>query len=315
MFDPTRDCPDDQHPRPLLAAALVAAERGWPVFRLRPYSKIPAFKHWPTQATTNPALLTEWWRHLPYNVGIACGPAGLVVLDLDASHGHAPPPRWARHGVRHGRDVLALLAADRERPDPVDTYTVATPTGGEHRYFSAPAGIVLRNSTGDRGRGLGWHVDVRAGRGAIVAAGSVRRVHGCLTAYRVIRDDPVAPLPDWLTTLLAPSTLSPSGHELASRDRSSDRRVDAWLRAVASVVALAEPGTRHATLNAVAYSAGRLVGAGELDENEARAVLRSAAPVVADGRDRFTRREAERTIDDGLHAGRRHPRSLAEPAA
>jgi hypothetical protein len=34
--------------------------------------------------------------------------------------------------------VLARLAAEAGEPDPVDTYTVTTPSGGEHRYFLMP---------------------------------------------------------------------------------------------------------------------------------------------------------------------------------
>ena len=75
------------------------------------------------------------------------------MLDLDAGHGQLPPRRWARLGVRHGRDVLAVLADRAGQPDPVDTYTVATPSG-EHRYFLAPAERELRNSCAR----LGWKI-------------------------------------------------------------------------------------------------------------------------------------------------------------
>ena len=33
-------------PPPRLAAALCAAERGWPVFPVRPWSKYPAMRDW-----------------------------------------------------------------------------------------------------------------------------------------------------------------------------------------------------------------------------------------------------------------------------
>ena len=77
-------------------------------------------------------------------IGIACQPAGLLVIDLDAGHGHPPPP-WADLGVTHGRDVLRILADRAGAPDPINTYTVATPRG-EHRYFLTPPGVALRNS-------------------------------------------------------------------------------------------------------------------------------------------------------------------------
>lgn len=123
------------HPR--LAAALRAAERGWPVFPVRPYNKHPAVRDWEHRATCDREEIIRWWAAAPYNIGIACRAAGLVVLDLDAGHGHPPPP-WADLAVTHGRDVLRILADRAGQPDPVDTYTVATPNG-EHRSRSQPA--------------------------------------------------------------------------------------------------------------------------------------------------------------------------------
>src|SRR6187551_887091 len=116
--------------RPLLAAARAAAARGWPVFPVHPYSKHPAILDWENQATCDPDVLATWWQAAPYNVGIACGPAGLVVVDLDDGHGQDPPPEWAAHQVRGGREVFAILAS-RHQTAGTDTYTVATPSGGE----------------------------------------------------------------------------------------------------------------------------------------------------------------------------------------
>lgn len=115
-------------PRPRLAAALRAVERGWPVFPLYPYSKYPAVRDWENRATCDLDQITRWWATAPYNVGIACKPAGLVVIDLDAARGQRPPPQWAQLGVTHGRDVLRILAERAEQPDPIDTYTVVTPS-------------------------------------------------------------------------------------------------------------------------------------------------------------------------------------------
>jgi hypothetical protein len=195
-------------PLPRLVAALTAAGRGWPVFPLHPYSKYPAVRDWERRATCDPEELTRWWAAAPYNIDIACGPAGLVVLDLDTARSPQPPPDWAELGVTHGRDVLRILADRASQPDPVDTYTVATP-GGEHRYFRAPAEPQLRNTTGDRGAGLGWLIDTRATGGAIIAAGSVRRIHATLRPYRVLRDVDPVDLPPWLLTALTPRPVPP----------------------------------------------------------------------------------------------------------
>ncbi len=114
-------------PRPprLMRAALTTAADGHYVFPLWPRSKRPAVTGWETHATTNPDDIRRLWDTLSYNVGIACGPSGLHVLDLDDAHGDDPPDEWA--GARHGRDVLARLAREAGEPYPVDTYTVCTP--------------------------------------------------------------------------------------------------------------------------------------------------------------------------------------------
>jgi hypothetical protein len=133
------------------------------VFPLRPCSKVPAVKRWEASATTDPAQIADWWSNdpaCPTNVGTACGPAGLVVIDLDKIRG-ALSADWSVHGVHHGREVLALLARWAGEADPVDTFTVVTPSG-EHRYFSAPVDRRLGSTVGDSGRGLGPGVDVRA---------------------------------------------------------------------------------------------------------------------------------------------------------
>ena len=93
-----------------------------------------------------------------------------MVLDLDAAHGRQPPTSWDHLGVTHGRDVLRILAERAGQPDPIDTYCVTTPSGGEHRYYLAPTDRELRNTTGDTSTGLGWHIDTRATRRALKAA-------------------------------------------------------------------------------------------------------------------------------------------------
>ncbi|MFI6833712.1 bifunctional DNA primase/polymerase [Kribbella sp. NPDC050241] len=46
-------------------------------------SKAPAIEDWPHNATTDAEQITQWWRDAPYNLGVATGPSGLLVIDLD----------------------------------------------------------------------------------------------------------------------------------------------------------------------------------------------------------------------------------------
>ena len=72
---------------PLLRSVLSLAERGWHVFPCVPGGKRPALRgNWQGLATTDPDRLRACWARTAYNIGVACGPSGLVVIDLDTPH-------------------------------------------------------------------------------------------------------------------------------------------------------------------------------------------------------------------------------------
>jgi hypothetical protein len=316
----------------MLAAALAAAERGWPVIPLRPGAKVPALhgwdrcphtgacadRHqgWEQRATTDPTRIRTAWASRggrdPFNVGIACGPSGLVVLDLDtAKPGDQPPARLAElGGVHDGQDVLAVLAEQAGQPVPADTYTVATASGGLHLYYTAPAGTPLRNTAGERGRGLGWKIDTRAHGGQVVAAGSV--VAG--RPYRVVVDVDPAQLPGWLAQRLTPTPppLAPSGPIALATDGAAgrDRYVSAAVQGETAKVRAAPPDQRNATLYTASVALGQLVAGGALAEVDARAALLAAAGVHIAAR-AYSEREAHKTIASGIRAGANRPRQVA----
>lgn len=320
----------------LLAAALACAARGWHVFPLRPdrpnsadadEPKRPAFparctaehcdltdsrcraagRHvgWEERATTDPARIRRAWSTRPYGVGIACGPSRLVVVDLDVPKhpGDTPPPAW--EGARDGADVFAALAA--QQGGIVLTHTVVTPSGGSHLYYRHPeAGPQLRNTTSDRGRGLGWKVDTRAHGGYVVAAGST--VAG--RPYAVALDCDPAPLPGWVATLTAPPARP--AYRPAAVALPPDRRgryVAAAIRRQVDHLTAAAEGGRNAALFASAVALGQLVAGGALTDGDVYAVLEPAARSLP-GRRPLSDREIARTIASGLRVGARQPRHL-----
>jgi Bifunctional DNA primase/polymerase, N-terminal len=313
----------DERRTRMLDAALEAAARGWHVFPLRLNSKRPAFPGharedcdgtdprcrgghtgWEARATTDPGRIRRGWAVTPWNVGIACGPSRLVVVDLDTPKpGDTPPPEWDLPGVRTGADVLAVLCERAGQPWPSGTWTVATPSGGTHLYFAAPGdGPELRNTQGGNG-GLGWLVDTRAAGGLVVAAGST--VDG--RRYTVTCDEPPAPLPAWLAALLRPAELPPQEPVAVTLP---DGRAGGYLRrAVDGELArvLQSPARGHNTaLYRAAIALGQLAAGGMLDEHDVTAWLTDAAARVGQKPG-----ETARTIASGIRAGARRPRSVA----
>lgn len=286
-------------------AALAAAARGWHVFPLRPGDKRPAITDWETRATTDAERITRCWTHAPYNIGLATGPSRLVVVDLDLPKGpdDIPPADWALPGVTNGADVLAVLCERHGQPYPGDTFTVRTWSGGTHLYFTAPEGEPLRNTSGDKGNGLGWKIDTRAHGGYVVAPGSTFESR----PYETVRQAPVAPLPSWLAELLRPAPLPPQKPVTVAI--ATDRR-GKWLRAAVNGelerVSRAVEGERNKTLYVAAVALGQLAAGGELGEADVTEWLLTAALNVGQGE-----REARRTIASGLRAGANRPRTVA----
>ncbi|MFF4804014.1 bifunctional DNA primase/polymerase [Streptomyces sp. NPDC001351] len=299
-----------------LSAALDAASRGWHVFPLIPGDKRPAVTDWETRATTDRERITRCWTHAPYNVGIATGPSRLVVVDLDVPKGpdDTPPPAWTHPDIHDGVGVLFALRERHGDDGPLvacaphdgfaellpAAHIVKTPSGGTHLYYAAPDGEPLRNTAGK----LGWKVDTRAAGGYVVGAGSI--VNG--RPYTTVHDAPVAPLPDWLTTLLRPAPLPPQRPVTVSLT-THDRRGKFLNAALNGELARVTNSGAHQHNNALYYASvalGQLVAGGELDVYEVTEKLTEAALSVGQGE-----REARRTIASGLRAGANRPRTVA----
>lgn len=291
--------------RALLCAALEAAERGWHLFPLRPGDKRPAVTDWENRATTDPERVARCWAHAPYNIGVATGRSGLVVIDLDTAKHPAdvPPAECDRPDIHSGYDVfLALCKEHTGRAELApDTYTVRTPSGGTHLYFTAPEDIELRNTAGK----LGWKIDTRAHGGYVVGSGSVLATR--LDAYRAPVTVVPSPLPEWLVELLRPAPLPPQTP--ISVALASDRR-GKWLRSAVNGelerVRRSGDHQHNTALYLASVALGQLVAGGELGETDVTEWLTAAALQVGQGE-----REARRTIASGLGAGANRPRKVA----
>jgi bifunctional DNA primase/polymerase-like protein/D5-like protein/primase-like protein len=116
--------------------------------------KHPVGGGWQSRATHDATVITEQLTvHPTANVGIATGPcSGVFVLDVDPRHDG-------------DKSLEALETVQGRLPE---TLTCNTGGGGTHLFFRLPQCVVIPNSVGKIGAGL----DVKAGGGFVVAAGS-----------------------------------------------------------------------------------------------------------------------------------------------
>ncbi len=290
--------------------ALAAAARGWHVFPLTPGDKPPlkGFTDWETNATTDPDLIRRCWSRAPYNIGIACGPSRLVVIDLDKpkndeKEGLRPPPPWDLPGVTDGADVLAVLCEQAAQPLPFDTFTVATRRGGLHLYYTAPDGPALGNTAGR----LGWLIDTRAVGGYVVGPGSHVDLPDGTGTYEVLDNAAPAPLPPWLVQPLLPPVHHPQPPtSITPREGREGAYLRAALQREADRIATAPPHQRNRTLYVSAVALGQLVAGGALTEQEVTTLLNQQGAAVGQ-----TPREISYTIAAGLKAGAQRPRTIA----
>ena len=273
----------------LLAAALDLTRHGWRVFPLRPRGKEPLIEggRGYLDATTDPEVIREWWRRWPKaNIGVACAPSGLVVLDVDPRH--------------DGDTTIHQLTTSHGRLPP----TVSARTGGDgwHLVFKLPPGVLR----GELGPGL----DIKC-NGYIVAPPSG---HPSGRRYRWLDDRPpgeveVAELPAaWLTMVCKPPTppVPPATPRKPPPPGSGTPYGKAALERECEALATTAQGERNRRLNIAAVSLARLCAGGELAPELARPELLAAA--LAAGLSEF---EARRTLASGWRFGCSQPPRIA----
>jgi hypothetical protein len=155
-------------------AKAAIARRFW-IFSLQPRSKYPlpgSHAHKDARGPADPLALQPWKQHPTYNVGIATGESGLIVLDFETL---ADVPEWLNK---------------------LKTFKVLT-SRGVHIYFwgTRRSGKLII-----AGKIVG---DIKSNGAFVLAAGSV---HPSGKRYEVLDDSPVAPMPDAVAALLNEST-------------------------------------------------------------------------------------------------------------
>ena len=265
-----------------LDAALAYADRGLHVLPCQPRAKEPASAHGHRDATTDSAKITQWWADMPHaNIGMACAPSGIVVLDIDPRHG--------------GDRIFAALEAELGRlPETVEART-GGPDGGRHLVFRAPKGRLVGN--------LGKGVDVKHD-GYILVAPSVHPSGG---VYRWVRSpfehEPADLPPAWIARIIKPVATLPTDHArlpTATTNGTPYGRaaVDAELEQVRSAL----EGDRNNRLNAAAHSLAQLHAGGEAGDVREELVAAAMTAGLPEG-------EARKTVDSGWRSGLGKPRA------
>lgn len=143
----------------LLASALWYAEHGWYVFPCSVGAKEPLIPRSAggrglLDATRDADQIRRWWAHSPAaNIGVACEPSGLVVVDVDTKNA--------------GDATFEALRAELPAST-FDTVTAITPSGGQHLVYRTDGTAVASGA-----HVLGQGIDIRAIGGYIVVAPSV----------------------------------------------------------------------------------------------------------------------------------------------
>ena len=144
----------------MLGHALKAQARGLYIFPITPGDKTPHrlagyrdaagdFHGWGETATNDPNQIAYFWTQVdPYaNIGVACKPSELLVIDLDQAKEpwNLRGSGWAylhdAYGMFvNGEDVFdeMVYKLGGDRPSDLMTYTVRTGSGGLHLYYQWP---------------------------------------------------------------------------------------------------------------------------------------------------------------------------------
>jgi hypothetical protein len=258
---------------------------GWRVFPCR--QKVPLIREFSQNASTDSQKIAEWWRDWPRAwIGAPTGrESGFVVLDVDV-----------KNPGQNGFDTLADLGHSILP----ETWMAHTRSGGLHVYFD-PGERTIRNSV----RKLGPQLDIRGNGGFVIVPGAGSGYWW--DPHCNLNSVPLALAPDWLVPA------EPVRRASSVRPEPEPGMTNYGNGALASAVKriIAAPmGLQHDTLLRESFALGNLVAGSELPAGYTRKTLRWAGMqmIAHDPRQPWREADINRTVDDGLAAGMRHPR-------
>lgn len=201
-----------------LAHAARAVSMGFHIFPVEPGDKLPHRIRpdadyrirWGEVATNDMSKVVDWWTFSPdANIGVACKPSGLLVVDCDIAKEayvlkKTPQGKpWEYLHERYGpmldggdvlREMCARFGDEYERFE--RTYRVCTASMGLHLYFRWPEGDQASQASPIPGL-----LDIRCNGGQrggyVLAAGSATDKG----PYVAENNLPIADAPPWLVEL------------------------------------------------------------------------------------------------------------------
>jgi putative DNA primase/helicase len=271
-----------------LDAALGYAARGWPVspWATRGNRKFPLSGHGHLDATTDRAILEQWWARWPGGIpAITTGePSGVVALDIDI--------RQAGSGF----DSLGELGVVLHPEGP----TTHTPQGGCAVLFRWP-GYFVKTCSGE----LGPHLDVRGDGGSLI----VPPGPGRFWDPHLGPDKPLPAMPDWMR-IVDPEPQPITQDAAPLRPQRLSPFAEAALDAAVKAITSAPDGQQRDILNREVYSIAGLASSGVLPTGLAIDALQWAARQLRsyDLRRPWRTAELDKIVRSAFADGLMHPR-------
>jgi putative DNA primase/helicase len=276
-----------------LEAALSYAARGWLVspWATRGNRKFPLVEHGHLDATTDRALLEQWWTRWPRAIpAITTGePSGVVALDIDV------------RPAGSGFDSLGELGILFHPEAP----TTHTPQGGCAVLFRWPGNFV-KTCSGE----LAPHLDIRGDGGSLILPpGPGRRWDPHLGP-----DGPLPPMPEWMR-IVEPEQQPIPQKSAPTRPQRVSRYARTALYAAARAITSAPDGQQREVINREAYSIGGLAAGRVLPAGLALEALLWAARQVRsyDARRLWRTIELDKIVRTAFADGLLQPRQPERP--